>query len=548
MTQVMAEVAEKITVQCHVPDMEVDEGGIKNYYWPISNQERRGFADYLAKSYADIIREGNKDGSDDMLPYCFMGTRFLVPVIALFQGDLLRERCLKDNVDLKVPEDWQYWPDLMHERMPQEPAFLGLIQRGPEDASYRKKIFKISALKRLKKLLNFKKGGLQVSGLKVKPITKEVLEKSVIATQRSALIVAHAEQVEREVVFCRSNRWFKSISDEELKDSIALNNKIFEKKIIKAIADGYSQYGIELKPHSVMFIQNILDKGPALMRVHYNRLLEKPDALPKEIWTGTTGYYWDTMLRVAVMKDGGVGKGHDHGSGCAYVKYPLRGISEFWGCNEFVTFNKNHAEEMAMDAQNYPRYDDKFPVLSSVTPTGDIKEIRESYKKPKTVFIMATLFDNDRGRPGPGNVNNFLVDWQVRLASFLKQCGYDVVIKIHPETKIMPPRFLEEDLGVRVTKEPFTEIMQQADVILFDCIFTTAFTDSMATNIPAVLIDIFDFPWTERGGKLINERCEIVKADYVDNRAKPNWGEIDKAIQAAPLKCENHEFYKTYFL
>lgn len=543
MTQAMPE-ANKITVPCHVPDMPVDENGIKDYYWPVSNQERRGFSDFLAKSYADVIRNAQ---SDDMIPYQLFGIHFIVQVIAVFQGDLLRERAKVDGVDLQVPADWPYWPALLEEETPEAPELLAMLQNGPEKTSYGKKLFRLSSLRKLAKVLNLKKAGLEVDGLKVKAISDDVLKNNIIATQRSGLILQHAVEVGQDVVFCRSNRWFRHVSDEKLSSSIQRNNKIFEKKILDVIAEGYRHYGIELKAHSQSFVQNLLDKGPAVLRIHYERLNEKPDSLPREIWSGTAGHIWDMILRVAVMKNGGKAVGHDHGSGCAYALYPLRGITEFWGCQEYVTFNQNHAQEMAKDAEFYPRYDDQLPAMISVKPSGNIKKVRDVYKKPKTVFIMATLYDNDRGRPGPGNVNNFLVDWQVRLASFLKQSGYDVVIKIHPETKIMPPDFLA-NMGVQVTKEPFTDIMSEADVILFDCIFTTAFTDTMATNIPAVLIDFFDFPWTERGKDLIGKRCEIVKAGYEGNRAAPDWAAIDQAIQQVPQKCENHDFYRTYFL
>ena len=548
MTQAMAKAAEKLSIQCHVPDMEVDEDGIKDYVWPISNQERRGFATHLAESFANVLKESDNGDGRETLPYCFMGTRFLVPIIALFQGDLLRERSITENLDIKVPQDWQYWPVLLKEKTPEEPAFLKIIQNGPEKVNYTQKLFKFSAVKRLWKILSFKKSGLQLGDLKIKSVTSDVLKNSIVATQRSSLVIAHASEEKKEVVFCRSNRWFESISDEELEKSIELNNRILEKKIFDAIKSGYEKYGIELKPHSIRFIQNLLSKGPAIMRIHYERLLEKTETLPKEIWTGTTGQYWDTMLRVAVMKNGGIAKAHDHGSGCAYVLYPLRGITEYWGCDEFVTFNRFNAEEITRDAKAYPRYDNKFPKFTSIKPTGVIKRIKDTDKKPETIFYMATLYDNDRGRPGPGNTNNFIVDWGVRLSAFLKESSYKPVVKIHPETKFMPPKFIEENLGVKVTKEPFTNIMQDADVVIFDCIFTTAFTDCLATDIPIVLIDFFGFPWTEKGKELIQKRCEIVEADYIDNRAQPNWNAIDQAIQQAPQKCKNHDFYETYFL
>ena len=536
-----------VKISCHVPDMDVSAEGIKDYYWPISNQERTGFGKELAEIYADLLKEHK--GKPQILPYCFFGSSFMPQVVAVFQGDLLRERSIQDNVTVEVPEDWPYWPKLLREETPDEPSIISVMQNGPEKVSYGRKIFKFGNIKKIAKLLQWRRGkGMALDGLKIKPLTADILSNAIVATQRTPLIVSHAQDVKNEVIFCRSNKWYEKVSDQELSESMLHNNKILEQHILKDIAKLYQKYGIELKPHSIKFFQNLLDKGPAIMRVHYNRLMADKESLPRTIWTGTAGQYWDNMLRVAVTNNGGKACGHDHGSGCAYIKYPLRGLNEFWGCDEFVTFNRNHAEEMAEVGKDYPRYDDKFPSITSVKPKGDIKKIRDKYQKPKTVFIMVSLYDNDRGRIGPGNTNNFLIDWQVRHVAALKSMGYEVVIKIHPETKIMPPDFIEDSLGAKITREPFGNIKEQADVVIFDCIFTTAFTECLATNIPVVLIDFFNFPWTERGESLISKRCEIVKADYIDNRAQPNWQNIDKAIQNAPDKCENHEFYETYFL
>lgn len=537
------------TVECHVPSMDVSAEGIQDYYWPVSDQERTGFGFHLMQELSDILKAHS---SDQALPYKFLATRLAAQTVAVFQGDLLAARTRNDGVNIYVPEDWGYWPYLLQSQTPPEPTMLSLLINGPHKINYSKKLFRLGALKKISKLLQFKKQGAQIDGLKIKPLTQAVLQNDIIATQRTALVVEHAQTAEKDVVFCRSNRWFEAVTHEELETSLMRNDPELEQKIIEMIEAGYRQCDIELPQHSREFITNFMRKGAAALRVHYERLLEKPQQLPREIWTGTTGVVWDTMLRVAAMQNGAVVTAHDHGSGWAYLTHKMRGFNELWGAQYFATFNQNHADEMAATQKIWPHFDQEMPKIISAQDPSAKKEIQHikpaGLREVKTIFLMIALYDNDRGRTGPGNTNNFLVDWQARLIKNLRDLGYEVVVKIHPETKIMPPEMFETQLGATVTKEPFTDLMHQADLVIFDCIYSTAFTDALATNLPILLIDFFGWPWTDNGLKLIEKRCKIFKAGYENCRAMPDWNELAKAIKAAPEKSDNHEFYTHYFL
>ena len=93
------------------------------------------------------------------------------------------------------------------------------------------------------------------------------------------------------------------------------------------------------------------------MRVHYERLLKIPENLPHEIWTGTTGAVWDTVLRTASLNNGAVVTARSHGSGWAYLNHKMRGFNELWGATYFATFNQNHADEMSETQRIWPHFD-----------------------------------------------------------------------------------------------------------------------------------------------------------------------------------------------
>ena len=542
----------KTTLFCAVADFDVSKNGIKDYYWPISTHERMTFASGLCADYCDFIRNNSTHDDNDLLPYKIYGTRFLAEVVAIFQGELLRERTLQDQVDVIVPEDWTYWPKIIKRNNLAPSKTVTSITQGPTQTNYSKRIFDPKFLKNIFKLLKLKKRGLGIENIKIKPLTKNVLDKSIIALQRTELIIKHAENIDKEVIFCRSNKWFESVSKNEIEQNIKAIDDLIIDEIISLVQKNFKRFSISLKPENNEYLTKTLKEAITVTRIHYEKLLKKKESLPAHVWTGTTGHYWDTLLRLAVMENGGISEGHDHGSGWSYLTNPLRGINELWGCHNFFTFNEFHASEMTIGAKHWPLYESKN---ISIKPVPSLKTDKinnfERFKlitiKPRKVFVMATLFDNDRGRIGPGNVNNFIVDWQARLVTYLKKSGYDVVLKIHPENKFGHHPSLSE-LGAEITSEPFTNIMEQADVVLFDCIYTTAFTDCLKTNVPMVLIDFFGFPWTETGLKLIKNRSEIIEADYRNNRAYPDWDKIDAAIGACVTKSNNHDFYKTYFL
>ena len=64
---------------------------------------------------------------------------------------------------------------LLNEKTPSDPVILQRLQKGTQKNNYAKNILKLSVLKRLSKILNVKKSGLHVGGLKVKPITQELI-------------------------------------------------------------------------------------------------------------------------------------------------------------------------------------------------------------------------------------------------------------------------------------------------------------------------------------------------------------------------------------
>lgn len=555
----LAQSSEQITTE-HLQPFELDilkmsvtEDGVDNYCWPVSNNDRIHFSQNLMQAYHDIILKMGHD-NPAVTPYKILCMKFINEAVAIFWGDMLREGFKEARLSPQIPDRFRYWPYLFNKKTPPQPPFPEVLKRGPNANNAARQFFTFAKFKRVLKFLRFQKGGLRVDGMKVTPITPKILQDNIISTQRIPSIKTHTEYINEDIVFCRSNRWFSPIEEDEREKARADFKSDFIKEIMNAIKGFYKDNNIKFEPHSQDYLETFLFESALSISIHYNRLLASPESIPKRLWTGSGGNVWDKMLRLAVLKNGGDVTGHDHGAGLGHVNNPIIGMVELWGCTKFISFNKNQAEELKKNDTSKHRLDGKLPEILGLQKinSGDTTKIFPKFLDPnqkiKNIFILADIYDGDRGRYGLYSPDIMHLDWHIRLAKQLKNWGYDVTIKIHPETPILPPPIFKETLGVHIETEPLENIMEQADMFLFDHIYTTAFRHALSTNVPMTVVDLHGHPWTETGKSLITKRTSFIDATYnAVNRPVMDWDALKQAIEEAPTKCNNHEFYNYYY-
>ena len=130
------------------------------------------------------------------------------------------------------------------------------------------------------------------------------------------------------------------------------------------------------------------------------------------------------------------------------------------------------------------------------------------------------------------------------IIKLLKTAGYYVIYKARPD-------FLNEIEGVfeayvdEISKVRFEDVYDQADCIIFERSKTSAFGFALLTNRPIVLLNIKGTPWYPRAFELLKKRCNIVEADYRDDRVVFDENELFDAIETSPDNIEYdilHEF------
>ncbi len=541
--------------QMDIHDLDIDTNGIKDYFWPITNSEHVAFGNDLMKAYVALIKKSGDDMAPEVIPYKLMAQYFVSEAVGLLQGDLLRERSNEANRKLVVPSSWRIWPYVSKKKTPPIIPILEHLRRGPIKPNYSKKVLNLKRLKKIVKLFQLREGKISLGGLKIKPITPSILKKSIVASQRTETITNHAcNALEKEVIFCRSHKWFCEVKIQDLESFTPCKNNDLENSIFSGVEKTYLKNGIKLEEHSRAYLAKILQEGVSLLHVHYQRLLAMPEKLPKHIWTGSGGNVWDSMLRIAVMANGGRAEGHDHAMGQGVYGLSITPFLELWGADNFVTFNQAQIDGI-LSNKSYENVilDNKRVEIVSLEKTKNKESIkvfpRFLIQNPriKTVALMATVYDCDRGRIAPVIPNIVSVDFQARLIAQLKRWGYNVIIKIHPESPILPPASFESNLGAKIISDRFEDMIDSIDMVLFDYIYTTTFRTVLETNIPVTIADYYGILWSPNVKNLINKRCSIVSGHYDEvNRAQMNWDKLRVGLNNASSKANVHDFACRY--
>lgn len=105
---------------------------------------------------------------------------------------------------------------------------------------------------------------------------------------------------------------------------------------------------------------------------------------------------------------------------------------------------------------------------------------------------------------------------EVSLVQTLKELGYRVIYKAHPDS-LQHTSGLFDNISDQVVTDPFETAYRQADCILFSYSRTSTFGYALMTNKPIVLINTDDIMWANETRPLLNQRLRFLPASVDDN-------------------------------
>lgn len=302
-----------------------------------------------------------------------------------------------------------------------------------------------------------------------------------------------------------------------------------------------------LRKSLMQSIYDILEVVSCYLR-HIER---KSRYLPSELWLGSGGNIYNRTIARAAQKCGATTVSFDHGSGSGWVDLPLIRLIDVDFCDRYLCFTEAQAsgiERLRRDGlfvAGGPKPSieaSPFPLFQKPNLTPKVER-----EKPRAMYVPS-LYENGRTFIPPLISEVAEVDFQFKLLKGLRDLGYDVVIKPHPECKIgIPPRLLEAT-GAVLENRPFEQVCDQADLLLFDYLTTSAIRSAFFTDLPLVLFDHGRTPIQKQAEGVLEQRAIIHRVDRDEtNRPRINSEDLRGCIASAKLKSHGTRFRDTYF-
>jgi hypothetical protein len=129
----------------------------------------------------------------------------------------------------------------------------------------------------------------------------------------------------------------------------------------------------------------------------------------------------------------------------------------------------------------------------------------------------------------------------------LKEWGFEIIHKPHPETLTPSPHVFYTDLGAVPAGGDFVDAVQSADrILLIQDTGTTTLRIALESGKPVTIIDLERLPWNEAARKLLARRSAIVEGSLEEsNRVQIDWAMLREALDRS-LELNDHGFQTTF--
>ena len=241
-----------------------------------------------------------------------------------------------------------------------------------------------------------------------------------------------------------------------------------------------------------------------------------------------------------------------HGGERVFFSDKLWVITELLNSTEYYTHGTPEKISVEKKISNLPIKLKKL-MPSKITTLGSKKHqiIYENSKglnskiKKKVIFFPG-CFLGERFLHNPffKPSDIFLADYIKAFISEISKIGYEVIIKTHPGG-IQQERFFNS-LGTTVLKSIFNLRDYNNSILAFD-FAGTAFTDSLSSNFPILLLNNGARPFSNLYLLDLKKRCEILDPYYSNNNIRFKNKDIKLSLKRAVEKSENFESFSSKF-
>ena len=269
----------------------------------------------------------------------------------------------------------------------------------------------------------------------------------------------------------------------------------------------------------------------------YDKTLGLRD-IPKTLLLSEMGFPAHKLIAVALRSRGATIVGFHHGSNIGMFAPRTFFYRELFICDRYICptekiarlhqqkldmTNLQHAKVMTFESAN----NNPFSKIARQQPS------EPNRLPPKTVMIMGHSYLNFRYLYNPACYFIFQLQAQLKLLQTLKQAGFTVIFKTHPESTVIIDEIMRPYCDA-VERRPFEQVEKDADAFVFSYISSTTFGHALCQNKPVIALDPPYDKWVPEARNIIEKRCHFIPAFWDDNGKFDFSGDALIAALSAP--------------
>lgn len=516
------------TVNLDIGTALYDASGVRDFHYPIPREIILPVLERAIGSLVDISRSGSISMHEQSV-LRILSKWYLVHLNQVLYACALNKKCDDHAIRLKVPERFAILNAVKNGgEMP--PTVFEKVKQGPE--------YEYLVVRTLKRLIR----GLLKNRRTLRALTDFGSGETIVCFNPNQLLFQHHSLSRLNAKYTFFSDWFGPLDTIESKK----NPGELEIGLLETVQNAFVHSNVPLPQFVENYMKKWISQGVCFAVQHLERLLKRE--LPKQLWTGSAGNnLWVKILTEATRLKQGEVTAHDHGGGNSHSDLIQNHFTEYSTCDVFFTYNQRSADisgnnlvpEYLM-GRNPPKFrslddyskDNKPQQDEDITLAGPIKSI----------FYVPTAFHGEGVRLRPILPDIVYFDWQVRLLSYLKNKGIDVLYKPHPDGRSKVPADFARKFGFRVNHDRFEDIREKPDAYLIDFIASSTNATIMQTKRPVIFIDP-GYPIIRNEAKeLLKKRCYYIPASIDTwNRMDIDWRLLDTVFANS-----NHSFSMQY--
>ncbi len=525
--------SDKLVLSLDLAQCPFDRAGVINFFWPCSPEDLLPVRDSLLAELIPLLREEKKGKNAELanaLQILFKW--FCMEILKVYDACAVHRRFQQRGFALSVPKRFQLLSSFGQGQTPDVTFFQGLAP-GPLPGLHIPR-----AVKRFFYEMRWNRPGKRV-------FMPANVKEDIFFLYPNSLMLQHTRETEHVFRYCVLADWFHSFDAKVLTAGCCSgpSGGSLIDAVLECANKAFGAGNEALSPSAGVYLRNWMSQAGNFVSFHMRSLLANREKLPHHLWTPSpASVMWSKLLTHAVRLNGGYVTAHDHGYGDAHHEQLAHHFVDFDACDELYVYNRNQAEVKRRELRSALLFNSPPEITCPrwqklKKAEGDVP-MRVIERPLKRIMYVPTAFHgpNVRYRPILSDIVAF--DWQVRLLSFFKEMGIEILYKPHPEGFSRPPAGFAEYFGFQELHGPFEKIKIEVDAYLIDFISSSTTATILKSSLPVIFLNPGYPELFPEAEKMLRKRAYVLSCwTDSDNRLRVDWRLLENIVRK-----ERHEF------